>query len=319
MKKYLLITIDTEIDSPYWKPELPFSLKNIKAVLRLQKLFQKYDIKATYLVTYPVADNKESKSILKEFSDREEIEIGTHLHTWTTPPFLSGREKLKLDYPHRSKLELEKLSTLTQKIETSFGKRPISYRAGRYGFDRESLKYLKDLNYLIDSSITPSINWSSDGGPNFADFTQLKPYFLDENDIKKSGQSSILEVPISIAVNRKLPSFLSQAYCHLPMEIKGLLKKINLIKTIWLRPSIFSFEEMKWLSDYLLDSDNQVLNMMFHSNELLAGTSPYVKTKKQEENFFLNLENILNYLIFQKKLESKTLFGFYQIMMEQKL
>jgi len=294
---YLVVTIDTEIDSPEWKPEFPYSLKNIKAIPKLQDLFKKHGVRPTYLITYPVATNKESIDVLAS-ARLEGAEIGAHLHPWTTPPFHSEKERYELSYPHLSDLEKEKLVNLTQAIRKTFGVRPISYRAGRYGVDDESFKILNELGYKVDSSVTPTMNWANDGGPDFSKIKNIQPYILE----------GILEVPISIAV--KGMSF--AGYSKLSPKIKAILRKIGLVKTVWLRPSIFTFEEMKWLSDLILGkgdvkASDHVLNMMFHSNELMAGTSPYIKTEKEEKDFWEKLDKILDYLINQKKLENKTL------------
>lgn len=292
MPKYLVVTIDTETDSPRWRPEFPYTLKNIEVLPLLQSLFNRYSVRPTYLVIYPVTQDKKSREILAKILAENQAEIGAHLHPWTTPPFTSEEEKLQLSYPHNSLLEFEKLKNLTEIIEEFFHKKPISYRAGRYGLDEESLKILEELGYLVDSSVTPTMNWASDGGPNFANIESTQPYY----------QNSILEVPISIIVNRKI-----SGYNNLSPLLKAALKKIGLIKTIWLRPSTSSFEEMKFVSDRLIEKGAKVLNMMFHSNELIAGASHYIKTEKEAENFFWKLDKILNYLMNQKKLESKTL------------
>ena len=292
MSKYLTITIDTETDSPRWEPEFPYSLNNVKALPKLQNLFEKNSVKPTYLITYPVTQDKESVAILKDILGKKEAEVGTHLHPWTTPPFHSEKERLELSYPHRSSLEREKLANLTATIEQTFGVKALSYRAGRYGFDEDSLKILEELGYLVDSSITPTMNWSSDGGPNFARNENTQPYYLNR----------ILEVPISIVTSRKLPG-----YNNFLPKVKAVLRRIGLVKTVWLRPSIASFGEMKWLADSLLDKGVSVLTIMFHSNELIRGTSPYVKTEREEEIFWERLNKILNYLVLDKKLESKTL------------
>ena len=313
MKTYFVVTIDTEIDSSDWKPKLLWSLKNIRAIPKLQNLFKKYNVRPTYLITYPIAKDKQSVNMFEEFLKKGEIEIGAHLHPWTTPPFSSEKEKIKLGYPHHSFLELEKLKMLTQTIENSFGKKPCSYRAGRYGFDEESLSFLKKLGYLVDTSISPNLNWSFDKGPNFSDFFETKPYFLNSQDIKKSGESSVLEIPISIIVNRNLPIFFKKIYNNLPFKLKYVFKKTGILKTLWLRPSVSSFEEMKAVCDFLLVEGNSVLNMMFHSNEIIAGTSPYIQTEKDSEEFFNKLAKILDYLINQKKLESKTLSELYNL------
>ena len=143
MENYLAITIDTEADSPNWKPQKIPSLENIKEIPKLQELLKKYGVRPTYFITYSVAEDEFSKKILQKLLDRKGIEIGAHLHPWVNPPFSSEEEKLSLSYPHHSELEMEKLSALTKRIEQSFGLKPVSYRAGRYGFDEESLKLIK--------------------------------------------------------------------------------------------------------------------------------------------------------------------------------
>jgi hypothetical protein len=313
MDTYLVITIDTEIDSPRSKPEFPYTLKNIKALPKLQRIFKKYNARPTYLITYPVSQNKESVGIFNEFLKTDEIEIGAHLHPWTNPPLGSEKERLEQTYPHNSELELKKLINLTKAIEKSFSKKPLSYRAGRYGFDEESLNHIEQLGFLVDTSITPTVNWSFDGGPNFASFDTNNPYFLDRKDIRKEGLSPVLEVPISIIINKSLPRSLEKIYCNLPLELKSVFKKAGLIKTIWLRPSVSSFLDMKFISNLLLERQSPVLNMMFHSNEIMPGTSPYIKTEMELDRFFFDLEAILDYLLYQKKVKSKTLSELYNI------
>ena len=290
MKKYLTVTIDTEIDNPRGRAEFPYSLENIKAIPKLQDLFKKYGVKPTYLVTYPVATDEKSVDILRKAAE-EGAEIGAHLHPWTCPPFKSEEEKRRQDYPNNSELEREKLTQLTSAIEKSFGKRPVSYRAGRYGLDEESLKILKELGYRVDSSVTPTMNWSNDGGPDFSSVTSTDSY----------DWNGILEVPITILI-KKGPSF----YRKLSPAVKSVLGKLGVAKTVWLRPSVSSLSDMKWLSDL---SNGQVLNTMFHSNELMMGTSPYTKTEKEAGEFWQRLDGILDYLINEKQLESKTLCG----------
>ena len=288
MKRYFTVTIDTEIDNPRGRAEFPYSLENIKAIPRLQDLFKKYGVKPTYLITYPVATDGESINILKKAAE-EGAEIGAHLHPWTCPPFKSDDERRRQDYPHNSDLEKEKLIHLTSAIEKSFGKKPVSYRAGRYGIDDDSINTLKGLGYMVDSSVTPTMNWSDDGGPDFSHIISANPY----------NWNGILEVPITILI-KKGPGF----YRKLPPAVKAVLGKLGLAKTVWMRPSVSSLSDMKWLSNA---SNSRVMNMMFHSNELIIGTSPYTKTQKKAEEFWKKMDGILDYLINEKQLESKTL------------
>ncbi len=313
MENYLAITIDTEADSPSWKPSKILSLENIKEIPKLQELLKRYGVRPTYFVTYSVAEDEFSKKIFQKLLDKESIEIGAHLHPWVNPPFSSEEEKLSMSYPHRSEMEMEKLSALTGRIEESFGFRPISYRAGRYGFDEESLKYIKKLGYIIDSSLAPHTDWRFDGGPDFSGIKESNPYFLSEKDIRVSGGSGVLEIPISIVLNKGLAPSLQKIYDGSPSQLKRAVKKTGLVKPVWLRPSLSSFEEMKFVVDRLLGKGINVLNMMFHSYELAAGRNPYLKTEAQVEDFFQKMEKILQYLIYGKKLKVGTLGEIYEV------
>ena len=63
---YLVITIDTEEDN--WGNFSPngYSLENINKIPALQELFDEFNVKPTYLLTYPVATDKTAVSIFKK-------------------------------------------------------------------------------------------------------------------------------------------------------------------------------------------------------------------------------------------------------------
>ncbi len=70
----------------------------------------------------------------------------------------------------------DKLKNLTEHIESAFGKRPLSFRSGRYGFNENVARVLVENGYLIDSSVTPLLSWDvykgipgGNGGPDFVD------------------------------------------------------------------------------------------------------------------------------------------------------
>ena len=92
----------------------------------------------------------------------------------------------------------EKIRILTDQIEASFHIRPTSFRSGRYGFSEEIAEVLVDNGYIVDSSITPYIDWSShkglpdgSGGPNFLRYTPEPFRFTFDN-------GNLLEIPITI-------------------------------------------------------------------------------------------------------------------------
>ena len=83
------------------------------------------------------------------------------------------------------------------------------------------------------------------GGPDFVD-APLTPYFLSYDSAVRAGTSSLLEVPISAALNRSLPQWMVRAYGRAPMpyHTKRFLRLARIVKTCWLRPS-YSWREVK--------------------------------------------------------------------------
>ena len=117
---YFIISIDTEEDNWDNFDEKP-TQKNIQRIPKLQKLFNRYQIKPTYLVTYPVACDPKSVSILKPILESSQCEIGTHLHPWNTPPMEErlNRKNTMLNNLG-AELQFKKLQCLHDKIEQIF-------------------------------------------------------------------------------------------------------------------------------------------------------------------------------------------------------
>lgn len=304
---FFIVTIDTEEEGLWgneYKRHHEYTVENISHLKFFQKICNRLGIVSTYLIDYPVATQKSSVNILKEFLKQGICEIGTHLHPWCNPPYeeeLSHRNS----YPHNLSPELQqkKLETLTKAIQDNFGVQPISYRAGRFGFDESSIKILEELEYKIDTSLVPYRNNKISDEPSFG-MVQLKPYYLDYHDIRYAGNSKILEIPITVEFNRSLPEFVKKIYPSLPdIGIRRLLKNTFGVELIWLRPSYSSLNNMKKLADNVISSGVTVLNMMFHSTELMPGASPYNKTQEDVDLFLKKIENFFLYLQLHYKVE----------------
>ncbi|MBE0653874.1 MAG: hypothetical protein IH594_08755, partial [Bacteroidales bacterium] len=155
-----IITIDTEGDNQ-WDHGRDLTVENIKFVPRFQALCEKYGIKPTYLVTSEVCQDVFAKGLFTEYLSEGLAEVGAHLHSWTTPPFLQRDGFRKNDASHAFASELpydllnDKIATLTEQITASFGQRPTSFRSGRYGFNGNVAKSLIANSYVVDSSVTP--------------------------------------------------------------------------------------------------------------------------------------------------------------------
>ena len=302
-KPFFMVGVDTEADDQWTLAgRKRLSVENARALPRLQALCDAYDVRPSYLVTHEMATRDPSKSILRDLSATGHCEIGAHLHPWSSPPYreadLVGRYPSQLD---DAQLETQLLE-LTEVIESSIGVRPVTYRAGRHGFDSRSLGLLEKLGYKVDTSVDPLFNETRKGGPSFAG-APVSPYWLSASDVRTPGGSSVLEIPVSSATTPALPKSLERQFTSLPaIPWRGYLKRLGL-RAVWLRPSYSSVEDAKALASALVARSVPTLNMLFHSSELVPGGSPYNKTDADVDRFFERLERVFEHVM--KRLEAR--------------
>jgi hypothetical protein len=302
-KTFFMVGVDTEADDQ-WSLEgrARLSVENARALPRLQALCDAHGVRPSYLVTHEMATREPARTILRDLFATGRCEIGAHLHPWSSPPYrpedLVGRYPSQLD---DSQLGTQ-LSELTDAIETSLGVRPVTYRAGRHGFDARSLRILEGLGYLVDTSVDPLFNETRKGGPSFAG-APVSPYWPDLADVRNPGASRVLEIPVSSATTPALPKVLERGFASLPaIPWRGYLKRLGL-RAVWLRPSYSNVEDANALASSLVARGVPTLNMLFHSSELVPGGSPYNRTDADVDRFFGRLERVFEHIM--KRIEAR--------------
>jgi hypothetical protein len=297
---FLTIGIDTEGDNQ-WSvaSRLDPTYENIYALPGLHALFQRCSVRPSYLVTYPVAIDPRSRETLARLVDHGDCELGAHHHAWETPPCDPSDVR---GLPYALELPIDRfeqqITSLTAAIANVSGSSPMAYRSGRFGFDATHTAVLERAGYRIDTSVQPLFYEVHKGGPDFVE-APLRPYFLSYDSAVRPGSSSVLEVPVSAALNRSLPMWAIRLYGRLPAPYhsKRLLRLARIVKTWWLRPSFSSLEEMKCLAGRMVRKGEPVLNVIFHSSEAIAGASPYNRTESEVNAFLDRLEGLLRYAI----------------------
>jgi peptidoglycan/xylan/chitin deacetylase (PgdA/CDA1 family) len=296
----LLVGIDTEGDNQ-WDAAARAAqrFENIYALPRLHALFARHGVRPTYVVTYPVAVDPRSAETLRALQALGDCEIGAHHHAWETPPCSEDDVRR---HPYAASLPLpqfeQQLLRLTEAIEQAVGRRPVSYRSGRFGFSAAHVAALERLGYLVESSVAPLFYEAHKQGPDFVE-APLRPYFLSYDSATKPGTSAVLEVPCSAALNRHLPRWLQYLYARAPRPYttKRVLRKMGVAHVRWLRPSYSSLEDMRALAADLAAARQPVLNLLFHSSEAIVGGSPYNRTDAELAAFCDRLERFFEYAI----------------------
>jgi hypothetical protein len=297
-----IITIDTEGDNQ-WDHGRMLTVENIRYVPRFQELCERYLIRPTYLVTSEICEDSYARKIFTEYISTGKAEIGAHLHSWTTPPFLDSDGYRENDSNHAFATELpsyllaEKVKNLTDQIVNSFGERPLSFRSGRYGFDRNLAEILTENAYLVDSSVTPFVSWEEHpgipGGKGGPDFIDNPPF----PTIYNFNIGSLVEIPITILptkfpLNKNI--LLARNYFKTVNEslaLRGFRKMFFKNQPYWLRPTpdmdIGMFNE---LLNETINKGFPFIVMMFHSSELMPGCSRYRPDVESVEKLYELLE-----------------------------
>lgn len=289
-KQYFIITIDTEGDNLWmWKNGMPITTENVNYLPRFQALCNQYGFIPTWLCDWEMTNDPNLVSFLSKHLVNHNCEVGMHLHAWNTPPeyeFASGEScgsPYLIEYPEA--IMSEKIAQMTQLIEDRFSIKPVVHRAGRWAMNKSYFQLLKNAGYLVDCSITPTVNWEGSIGqtPGFKG-----PNYREEK-AGISNREGIIEVPVSTLWSNKM--FIR---AHFSCEgIKKELQRGKTGRTLWLRPTGRNLHEMLYLIDQKWKSSAEnYLMFMLHSSELMPGGSPNFKTAESIENLYRHLEII---------------------------
>jgi peptidoglycan/xylan/chitin deacetylase (PgdA/CDA1 family) len=316
----LIVTIDTEEDDWGSYQRTGSTLQNIEKIPHLQELFDEYNVKPTYLITYPVAMDRRAVSILKRILDNGKCEIGAHCHPWNTPPFDEENNEVNSMLCNISAgLQYKKLLTLHEAIIQRFGIEPKSFRAGRWGYNETVAENLYRLDYKVDTSISPFCDWSESYGPDFT-LTYPDPYRIQfHNHLESYPKRNMIEIPASVGFlqknfplcNRILNKLRSKNLRH--FHIIGMLYRLKLLNLVWLSPEISNGQEMISLCKTFMKIGYEYLNMSFHSTSLLIGKSPFAKDESRLSSFYEDIKSVLTFatsknMCFTSLLEAGEIF-----------
>ena len=309
-KPYFLITIDTEGDGT--NPE------NARFLPRFQKLCEQFLFKPTYLTNYEMATDKEYQNFAHDIIKRNQGEVGTHCHAWNNPPIYHISENdfacctYLIDYP--TNILREKFIYLHKLLEDTFSVAMKSHRSGRWALNAEYIQLLDELGYWVDCSVTPHQNWTfasggapknlgGKGGTDYSHFPE-RAYFMDTSNIHLPGNSSLLQVPMS--VRPKYTKWI-QAIKSGADKIRG---KNHPVSTVWLRPKEGgNAHQMCQLAQKIINEDSDYVEFMIHSSELMPNINQTFKSDVAIDGLYRDLEKLFTFL--SDKTQGATLSEYY--------
>lgn len=313
-----LVTIDTEGDD-LWSAPKDITTHNAEYLPRFQSLCESYGLKPTYLTSYEMAISPFFQEFGREVINNNAAEIGMHLHAWNTPPLSPITED---DYAYRTYLieypeqvMRDKVRTMTDLLEDVFNVKMISHRAGRLSFNEVYARILVEEGYCVDCSVTPHLSWKQtrgaphcEGGTDFSRFPE-HCYLVDLNDISLPGDSTLLEVPMTvIQIARPLIDIIRNMFPTTSVPYKALNRIFP--SCLWLYPGEIKMENLQYILNECLRQNHNYVELCLHSSELMPGGSPRFKDEKDIEVLYDYLEKL--FAMSQDLFQGSTLKLFHQ-------
>ncbi len=292
----LLVVIDTEEEFDWSKlPPVSMGVAAMRHQNAAYCILRKHGIVPTYAVDHLIARDRDASAPLREFLADGGCEIGSQLHTWVNPPFEEARSRFNTyagNLP--AYLEFEKIAALTRTIEDDLGVRPILYRGGRWGAGPYTARILKWFAYKVDCTVLPHYDLRDDGGPDYRR-RPSHPTWCDPDH-------ELLEIPASVGMSGLLGRWGGELYPGLNhagarfLGIPSIMRRLRLLDRNRLTPEGTSLAEMQRLARDLVQRDRAgVLLLTFHSTSLLPGSTPYVQTARDLDEFLARLDEFLGF------------------------
>lgn len=294
-KGKFLITIDTEGDNLWAKPT-EITTRNSQFLGRFQTLCERHGFKPVYLTNFEMAQCPVFVELGRDVVARGAGEIGMHLHAWNSPPIapLTSDDYRFQPYliEYSEPLMREKISRLTGLLEETFSTHMFSHRAGRWAFNELYARILREAGYMADCSVTPGVSWADQkgdpngrGGSDYR-FFPAAAYTLAPGDISRAGDSTLLEVPMTVVS--------SQPASSLRFKRRGFSGRIlnRLYPVQWLRPNGHNLENMVRLVRDAAAEQRPYVEFMLHSSEFMPGGSPNFPGESDIERLYDHMERL---------------------------
>lgn len=285
MKKNFIITVDTEGDNQ-WNiyNGQDITTENANFIPRFQEMCEGFGFKPVYLVNYEMANNDFLMDYLKKKQKEGVCEIGTHLHSWNSPPEHELERKFAYITEYPEQIVYEKIDFMTKLIESKVGIRPVVHRAGRWASSDCMFDILSELGYIADCSVVSGCNMLNYPGKTVSYGFDYRTYPNEAYLVK----DNLIEIPMTVKhIQHTLAG----------KSIKNRAKNLIVGKDRWLRPAISTVKEMKLNIDERVENGSDYAEFMVHSTELMPGGSPYFKNSRDVEREYKDMRTIFTYAV----------------------
>ncbi len=267
------VFVDTEEEFDWSQPlrRENRSTEAMRALPEMHRLFAGHGVPASYMIDHPIVTCPVSVEILNEIIGDGRSAIGSQLHPWVNPPFdedVTPINSFVGNLPRE--LEAAKLGVLTDAIESTFGRRPLMMRTGRYGIGPNSLELLAAAGYRVDTSMRSGYGYSHEGGPDFGAIG---------NHAFRTGRGELIELPLTTVYTgaaRAGGVGLYRALGKVPKG-RGIASRLGLMTKVALTPEDMPIDVALEAIRVVAGEGVRLLMFTYHSPSAAIGYTPYVR------------------------------------------
>ena len=168
-------------------------VSNVKSLIRLAPLLR-LGLRPTLFCDNAVFENDPAWASVEDMAARYPLEIGAHMHHWNTPPIvLEGTETHSVPSSSLTAAQFSaKLDHLLEAGRKRIGRRPSSFRMGRWDIRQEHWPLLAEAGIQRDASVRPL--HAPDAGHTRPDHFSApsEPYLIP------AAGRTIVELPLTV-------------------------------------------------------------------------------------------------------------------------
>lgn len=305
----LLVSITVGPDRPRGEVQARPTVNNLDGLPRVQRRFERFGVRPTWLLAWPVAARKEGDLFADAWAE-DRGEVGVCLQPWCTPPFEANEDRLAAHPPSALPAAAveAKLGALTDRIIERFGRAPRCHRAAGGGLDGALLQALERRGYLADLSVTPLVDGRARGGVDWRGAPSV-PYFPDRQRPMARGDSPVLEIPVTAGFERAMPASVARALVGLPASARRLIARGGLRPRV-LDPVRFDAAALCRLAEAEVARGVPCLHLAMASRALHPGCSVVAPSPADVEAILDRLDAFLRFAVDTLRVQPETVSGF---------
>lgn len=305
---FLCLSLDVE-EEGLFRSSYALSATPVSNLQHLKRLCPLCELGAqpTLFCAHAVLKDDTAWHYIEEFAEEHTLEIGAHMHHWNTPPgqYAPGTDHVTSVPAVQLTDDIfsAKLESILELGEKRTGRRPVSFRMGRWDLHARHWPLLAKAGITCDASVRPLHMGSTPmHGPDHYTAPQTTPYIV------WTEYGSVFEVPLTVTplspiISRSILKFGNKKITS-SLQHWGALALLPVYHPLW---------AMKVVTSLSTARGNDVLSLTWHSSEMMPGGNPHMPDSQSIDAFMAKCRSYLAWLMDSYDVTFVTIDGLRQV------